>query len=187
MQSQDCAQNKQGPKLQIPERNLRRWSQKTGQCHIERFKSWWRIVFGSKFLARWFIISCTDKAFRLRQCHLLPAFSSPGAKTHMKRSELEHLIRASGAIADDGELIIMRQPINSCLSKRAEHALYQNGDLWLRPKSHEITGLLSRRLDMKPYLRFLKKLKTRGHFRSCPFDTVGSPDLPLSLFTKTAA
>lgn len=61
----------------------------------------------------------------------------PGsAKKYMKRSELEHIIRASGAIADDNELIIIgsQSILGQCPDAPADLLVSMETDLYPRNK-----------------------------------------------------
>ena len=70
--------NKDPSLLEIPERNLRRWSQKTpSEQTPQPIKEWQQILAQPWPNVAAFIISCTDKAFRLRQSSPFAGVLSP--------------------------------------------------------------------------------------------------------------
>jgi len=75
--------------LEIPLRNLRRWSQKTPPEQTPQYiKEWQQILTQPWPDIAAFIVSCTDKAFRLRQ-------SSPfaGVLSHQERKHIYEAFR----------------------------------------------------------------------------------------------
>ena len=64
--------------LKVPERNLRRWSQKTHPEQTPQYiKEWQQILSQPWPDVAAFITSCTDKAFRLRQSSPFAGILSP--------------------------------------------------------------------------------------------------------------